>query len=120
MNENYVSGIQEDKIMTLSLNIDEYALKLNEKFEQLTLLVNSLKPAFDSEVGKVFEGKYNQLANNYKTVIKNISSYSDDLKKVKSSYKTFEIKTSESFGKDRIFNDIEYPNNTIIIGGKNG
>lgn len=107
MNENFVSGIQEDKIMTLSLNIDEYALKLNEKFEQLTLLVESLKPAFDSEVGRVFEGKYKQLADNYKTVINNISSYSDDLKKVKSSYKAFETKTSESFGKDRVFNEIK-------------
>ena len=113
MEENYVSGIHEDKIMTLSLNIEEYALKLNEKFEQLTLAVDGLRSSFDCEVGDKFQVKYNQLASNYKTVIKNILSYSDDLKKVKSSYKKFENVTSESFGKDRVFKEIESLNDII-------
>ena len=118
MNENYVSGIHENEIMTLSLNIEEYALKMNEKFEQLTLLVDSLKPSFDCEAGIVFEYKYSQLMANYQTVIKNILSYSNDLKKVKDSYNAFVKETSESFGKDRIFEKIEYRDD-IIIGGRN-
>lgn len=107
MNENYVSGINENEIIVLSINIEEYALKLNEKFEELTSLVDDLKFPFYSKAGRIFKNRYDQLSSNYKIAIKNILSYSDDLKKVKSSYKAFEKETSQSFGKDRVFKEIE-------------
>lgn len=106
ISNTYVSGINEQKLLRLSFDLKEYAEKISNKFDEITLLINKTDSCFDSVTGNTLRKKYNELQDNYIIVKQNILKYAEDLELVKKNYNVFENEVSNNFGKDKIFEEI--------------
>lgn len=84
--ENLVSGINEDKLDVLALSIYDTVDKLKEDFNLLEQLVNSSTDFYKSSDADILRNKFNDIFNELPNMYSNISSYANDLVKVKHSY----------------------------------
>ena len=73
------SGINEDALASLSVNILDYSDSIMELFEKIDDQMGRLSKYYDSEACKIIISKYNDLALNYEIIKNNFCVYSDDL-----------------------------------------
>lgn len=76
-NEN--SGIREDELGTLSLEVLDYADKMSEFFEKMNVCMEKLPMYYHGPACKKLLEYYKNLQNKFPIVRENIKSYSDDL-----------------------------------------
>ncbi len=73
------SGINEDALASLSVNVLDYSDRIMELFEKIDYQMSRLSKYYDSEACKIIISKYNDLAQNYEIIKNNFCVYSDDL-----------------------------------------
>ena len=73
------SGINEDALVSLSVNILDYSDSIMELFERIDDQMGRLYKYYDSESCKIIISKYNDLEQNYDIIKNNFCVYSDDL-----------------------------------------
>ncbi len=81
------SGINEHQIDKLTIDIMEYADRINKVLNQIQELVNSSGLYLNSESGNTFRENFKLIEKNYQTMNQNILSYARDFVKVKAIYR---------------------------------
>ena len=81
------SGINEHQIDKLTIDIMEYADRINKVLNQIQELVNSSGLYLNSESGNTFRENFKLIEKNYQTMNQNILSYASDFVKVKAIYR---------------------------------
>lgn len=81
------SGINEHQIDKLTIDIMEYADRINKVLNQIQELVNSSGLYLKSESGNTFRENFKLIEKNYQTMNQNILSYARDFVKVKAIYR---------------------------------
>ena len=90
MGKEVASGVNEQKLATLLAKIQDDLEKLEKRFNQLETVIDSTKAFFKSDSASGYRNSYENMKYNFSIVKKNILSYTNDLTKVKNSYKRFE------------------------------
>ena len=89
-----ISGINEDAIDKLVLDIFGYVERINQTLKNIDSLVNETSQFYVGESGNKFRNRFNELRANFPIVNQNLLSYTDDLIKVKSGLKNFSSELS--------------------------
>ena len=74
-----VSGINEDALRELCMEILDYNERLIEIFDKIDNCVEDLQMYFKCSSYDTFKNVYGELRSNYQVIKDNINSYSDDL-----------------------------------------
>jgi len=86
-------GVNEKAFNELVLKFFKVKEELNETFNNLNSIIDSLSQCYDSESSKELIENYRQFANaNYSTILDNMSHYINDLKNAKTNYEAFDKK----------------------------
>lgn len=75
---NLISGINEDDLSTLSLEVLDYADRISEIFDKIDALVEQLPNNYSGEPCREIIEYYMDLKLNYAKIRQNIISYSED------------------------------------------
>ena len=94
MVKEVASGVNEQKLATLIAKIQDDLEKLEKRFNQLETVIDSTKTFFKSDSASRYRNSYESMKYNFSIVKKNILSYTNDLTKVKNSYKKFETEAA--------------------------
>lgn len=89
------SGINEEKLNKLILDIYNYSEKINKTLNQISEVVDKTKKIYSSKEADLYRSKYENFRVNYVNVIKNINRYAEDLILVKQKYSNFDINASK-------------------------
>ena len=95
MMQDKIIGINETRLEKLTLEIIDYADKINKIFNQLQLLLDETNKCFITSEGNEFRKKFQNQLYNYQTINQNILSYVGDLVKVKEIYKNSAINIAD-------------------------
>ncbi len=80
---NEVTGINEDRINNLILEIGNYQDEVSNIFNSIEDTVNNLYSGYVCEAGSVFSRKFDTMKRNFPTVKKNMETYAEDLIRAK-------------------------------------
>lgn len=83
---NNVAAINEAEINKLMVEIVDYSSKIKSILNKVNDLVSETKSYYNCSSGSLLRQRYALFNDNYKTVIKNINSYSKDLAALKRKY----------------------------------
>ncbi len=83
---NKTSGINEILVDKMINDIVATSDRVSNILNQLDELIQESKTFYNCESSTVFYNNFNQFANNFKILKKNILSYSEDFANVKSNY----------------------------------
>ena len=97
MQNTEMIGINELKLDQLVLDINTSALKIKNKLDTISDLVNSSEQFFDCASGDLFRDKFNGVSSSFSTVNKNIMNISEDLLKVKARLYNVETDVKNAF-----------------------
>lgn len=81
-----ISGINEQLIDKLAVDIMDYADRINRVLNEIQELVNISSMYANSESNSTFRKQFKEIEKNYQTVNQNILSYAKDFIKVKQIY----------------------------------
>lgn len=96
------SGIEENKINSLCLDIQNYSEKIRNSLNQMSDVMEELKKSFHGEISQEIFEKYEFLKLSYPTIEKNILSYIDEFNKVNHA----NVKLNEEVA-TKLVNDIQ-------------
>lgn len=85
------TGINEEKLNKLILDIYDYSEKINNTLNSISDLVMKTKDYYNSKEAELYRKKYDDYKTNYVNIIKNINSYADDLLTLKRKYINFDV-----------------------------
>lgn len=83
---NINTGINENKVNQLMLDIYEYEEKINLLLEKISNLMESTTNIYSGFTSDDLRKKYNDFSVNYTNIKNNIHDYSEDLFKIKNNY----------------------------------
>ena len=89
MNNN--SGINDQKIDKLILDIYEINEKVRKTLDQISETMEKTKTSWKSSEANQLRNTYDNFKTNYNIIVKNINSYAEDFTKLKNSYKRNDI-----------------------------
>jgi len=81
-----VAGVHEQRINTLTLEIHDYAERINVIYNQLRDLTHETNMYFKSELGNEFRKKCNLSLDEFSKINKNILNYAQSLVNAKSKF----------------------------------
>lgn len=87
---NDVSGINEEKLESLILDIYDYADKVNQILNNIDELILKSNNYFKSDSSDCVRNRYQQLTFNYTTLKQNMLNCANDLVKVKYRYQNMD------------------------------
>lgn len=79
MNTDIMSGINEDELGSLALEILDYVDRISDLFSKIDSEVAKLPSSYKGRASTEFIGMYNDFSQNYHVIKGNLKSYSDDL-----------------------------------------
>ena len=77
--EDFVTGIKEDELSNLSIEILDYSDRISEIFDKLDSCIEKLPTYYQDQACTKLINYYRELAEYYPVIKRNINSYSDDL-----------------------------------------
>lgn len=77
--KDFVTGIKEDELSSLIIEILDYSDRISEIFDKLDACISKLPKHYQDLSCTKLINYYRGLAENYSIIKKNIISYSDDL-----------------------------------------
>ena len=95
MNNNYVSGINEQQLVGIINKINFNIEKLDKRFQQVNEIIYNTNFHYKTESADLFRKKYDDFKMNYDIIKKNLLSYVDDLNNLIIKYKKFETNAAD-------------------------
>ena len=77
--KDFVTGIRENELSSLSIEILDYSDRISEIFDKLDSCISKLPTYYQDPACTKLINYYRGLSKNYSTIKKNLMSYSDDL-----------------------------------------
>ena len=83
---NNMAAINESEINKLIVEIIDYSSKIKTILNRVNDLVSETKSYYNCSSGSLLRSKYALFNDNYRIIVKNISSYSKDLNSLKRKF----------------------------------